>query len=76
MDQSIIEEQKQYEASMMGHKRRLEAKARLLYEIAKARKSKITYEEIWSYVVDDDTSDYGCEPSPIEWERICNGSKG
>lgn len=71
-NQSLIEEQKEYEASMARHKNRLEAKARALFNAAKASGMELTYEAIRNYVIDNDESDYECEPSPIEWQLITN----
>lgn len=70
MNSDLIANQKEYEASMLRHRLRLEAKARALHKLAKITQRKLTYEEIWNYVQDNDESDHGCEPSPIEWERL------
>jgi uncharacterized Fe-S cluster-containing protein len=72
LNRNLIKEQKEYEDSMARHKNRLEAKARALYNMAKVSQRELTYEEIWYYVIDSDESDYGCEPSPTEWERMKN----
>ena len=72
MNQNPDEEQKVYEASMARHRNRLQAKARALYNMAKVSRRELLYEEILHYVIENDESDYGCEPSPIEWKRITN----
>ncbi len=75
MKRDVIEEQKQYEAAKANHKIKLEAMARAHYHAAQLRGSNLTYEQILNYLHENDDSDYDCEPSPIEWERMCNEDK-
>ncbi len=70
MEDHLIEEQDKYEAAKVNHRIRLEAMARAHYHAAQLRGSNLTYEQILNYLHESDDSDYDCEPSPIEWERM------
>lgn len=72
MNKNLFEEQKQFEAAREKHIARLEAMARAHYHAAQLRGSDLTYEQILEYVQENDSSDYDCLPSPIEWERMGN----
>lgn len=72
MKRDIIEEQKSYEAGKANRKMRREVMALALYHAAQLRGSNLTYEQILNYLLENDDSDYDCEPSPIEWERMRN----
>lgn len=75
MNKPLMQAQAEYETSLNKHRSRMEVMAKAHYAALQLRGSKLTYEEILSHLQDNDNSDFGCEPSPIEWQAILNNSK-